>query len=160
MGVYTRGEFVNLPNLRDGGSGENIALLCAPTLAWLLVWPYTPSDGYRGRWSPKVRHTNADDVRIVTDSVHDFDDMEECFLNITPGLLQSMRTEIPELVREYRPRTHDVQLVQRTKGLADAIYRIPDSVSATCRCGWKTGPIFGESREHVLELAVSEHVNE
>jgi hypothetical protein len=92
--------------------------------------------------------------------VHDFGDMDDAgFLNITPGLLQSMRTEIPEFVKEYRPRTHEVQLVQRMRGAA-GLYRVSDTVSATCRCGWKTGPIFGEAREHVLELAVSEHVNE
>jgi|SRR6267378_638519 len=91
---YTRKEFVNLPDLRDGGSSENAALYCAPALAWLLVWPHVCGDGYWGRWAPGGRHGVADDVRIVTDSVHDFGDMEDAgFLNVTPGLLQSMRDQ-------------------------------------------------------------------
>lgn len=88
----------------------------------------------------------------------DFDDMNETFLNVTPGLLQSMRDEVPELVKDYQPRFHDVQLVQRIKRPVE-IYELSDPVSATCKCGWRTGPIYGESRERVLELTVAAHVN-
>lgn len=158
---YTRKEFIGLSDLRDGGDKENAALYCAPALAWLLVWPHVCGDGYRGRWAPRrvagVGH--ADDVRIVTDAVHDFLDMEDAaFLNITPGLLQSMRTQVPAFVEDYQPRIHDVQLVQRIEK-PGARYELADPVSATCKCGWKTGPIYGESREHVLELTVAAHVN-
>lgn len=154
---YTRGEFVELTDLWDGGSKESAALSCAPALAWLLVWPHWCGDGYRGRWAPGDRRSPADDVRIVTDGAHDFGDMEDAgYLNITPGLLQSMRTEIPEFTQRYHPRGHDIQLAQRAR--AGAIFQVCDPVSATCRCGWVTGWISGESREYVLERAVSEHV--
>lgn len=156
---YTRREFVGLSDLRDGGDKENAALYCAPALAWLLVWPYVCGDGYRGRWASEGRHAEASDVRIVTDGAHDFGDMEDAgFLNITPGLLQSMRVEIPSFVSDYHPRIHDVTLIQRVKRPIE-IYRLADPVSATCKCGWRVGPIHGEAREHVLELTVAEHVN-
>lgn len=157
---YTREEFVHLSNLRDGGDRENAALYCAPALAWLIIWPHTCGDGYRGRWA-RQRGSGAarsDDVRIVGDGVVDFADMDDAFLNITPGLLQSMRDQVPELVEDYQPRFHDVQLVQRIKRPV-ARYELADPVSAACKCGWKAGPIYGESREHVLELTVAAHVN-
>ena len=167
---YTREEFVSLSDLRDGGNKENAALYCAPALAWLLIWPHVCGDGYRGRWAPKIisarkfgsidRKEQADDVRIVTDAVYDFPDMEDAgFLNITPGLLQSMRTQIPSFVQDYQPRVHDLQLVQRVQRPV-ASYELANPVSATCKCGWKTGPIYGKNREHMLELAVASHVNE
>lgn len=157
---YTRREFVGLSDLRDGGDGENAALYCAPALAWLLVWPHELGDGYRGRWSPQYIDGAADDIQIVTDGAHDFLNMDDAgFLNIAPGLLASMRAEIPALVADYQPRIHDVQLVQRVLGPV-ALYKLADPVSASCKCGWKTGPIYGESREHVLELAVSHHVDD
>jgi len=156
---YTRREFVGLSDLRNGGDKENAALYCAPALAWLLVWPHECGDGYRGRWAPRYVDGAADDVRIVTDGAHNFLDMDDAgFLNITPGLLASMRAGVPAFVADYQPRVHDVQLIQRVPEPV-ASYRLSDPVSASCRCGWKTGPIYGESREHVLELAVSHHVN-
>jgi len=158
---YTRGEFVCLSDLRGGGDKENAALYCAPALAWLLVWAHACGDGYRGRWAPQgiTEVSRADDVRIVTDGTVDFADMDDTFLNITPGLLQSMRTQAPGFVQDYQPRFHDMRLVQRVEKPI-AIYELADPVSATCKCGWKTGPIYGASREHVLELAVAAHVNE
>jgi len=153
---YTRKEFVRLSDLRDGGDKENAVLYCAPALAWLLVWPHTCGDGYRGRWQSEV---HADDVRIVGDGAVDFATMDEEFLNITPGLLQSMREQIPAFVEDYQPRGHDVRLVQRVAD-GNAGWDLADPVSASCKCGWKVGPIYGESREHVLELAVSAHVND
>lgn len=161
---YTRKEFVSLSSLRDGGDKENAVLYCAPALTWLLVWPHLRGDGYRGRWAR--RHATgvsevvcADDVRIVSDGEHNFTDMvDEAFLNITPGLLQSMRVQVPAFVEDYQPRIHDVQLVQRVEKPI-ARYELADPVSATCKCGWKTGPIYGDSREHVLELTVANHVN-
>ena len=156
---YTREEFVCLSHLRDGGDKDNAVLYCAPALTWLLV--SARGDGYRGRWAPQYVGgvKCADDVRIIGDGTVDFHDMNETFLNITPGLLQSMRSQIPALVRDYQPKIHDVQLVQRVAKPV-AIFELADPVSASCRCGWRTGPIFGVSREHVLELTVAAHVND
>jgi hypothetical protein len=70
-----------------------------------------------------------------------------------------MRDQIPEFVKDYQPRLHDVQLVQRIKKPI-ASYELANPVSAACKCGWRTKPIYGESREHVLELAVAAHVND
>jgi hypothetical protein len=80
-------------------------------------------------------------------------------IEVTPGLLQSMRDQIPAFVEDYQPRRHDVRLVQRIPDDL-ASYKLADTTSASCTCGWKVGPIYGESREHVLELAVSAHVND
>ena len=93
---YTRREFVDLSDLRDGGDKENAALYCGRALVWLLLWPRA-GDPYRGRWNPLVK--GADDIRIVSDGAHDFADMnDDGFLNISPGLLQSMRSAVPEMV--------------------------------------------------------------
>jgi hypothetical protein len=158
---YTREEFVCLSDLRDGGDTENAVLYCAPALAWLIVWPHTCGDGYRGRWAPQREAgvERSDDVRIVGDGAVDFADMDDTFLNITPGLLQSMRDQVPGFVEDYQPRFHDVQLVQRTRSLSPS-YELADPVSAACKCGWRMGPIYGESREHVLEWTVAAHVND
>jgi hypothetical protein len=156
---YSRQEFVSLHGLRDGGDKENAALYCAPALAWLLVWRETCGDGYRGRWAPTLAGSVADDVRIVSDGAHDFTDMEDAaFLNITPGLLQSLRQRMPAFVEDYHPRIHDVTLVQRVI-TPTYTYVLADPVSAACKCGWRCAPIYGEERERVLELAVSHHVN-
>ena len=154
---YTRREFVGLSDLRDGGDKENAVLYCAPALAWLLVWPHTCGDGYRGRWASQSEA--GDDVRIVGDGAVDFSGMDDTFLNITPGLLQSMRDQIPEFVEDYQPQRHDVRLVQRIKDDL-ASYKLADPVSAACKCGWKVVPLYGKGRERVLELAVSAHVND
>lgn len=171
MGVYyryanfTRREFVSLSDLRDGGDKENAALYCAPVLAWLIVYPHTCGDGYRGRWRPYESTTPADDVRIVTDSIYDFCDMEEGgtqsfpegFLNITPGLLQSLRAAYPGIVEDFQPCRHDVGLL--THLVKNGSYALRDAVSASCKCGWKVGPIHGDHRDETLLRIVSDHVN-
>jgi hypothetical protein len=154
---YTRRECVGLSDLRDGGDKENAALYCGPALAWLLLWPPVCGDGYRGRWH---RPDGADDVRIVSDGAHDFGDMDDAgFLNITPGLLQSMRTAVPAFVEDYHPR-HEITIVQRVKAphLVE-IYEVANPCRASCSCGWAPRPVYGEDRERVLELCVSTHVN-
>lgn len=154
---FTRREFVSLHDLRDGGDKENAVLYCAPALAWLLVWPHVLGDSYRGRWHRDLRE-QADEVRVVRDSVYDFLDMEDNgFLNISAGVLQSMREQCPEQVEDYQPR-HRVRLVQRVP-VPVATHELAEQTSASCSCGWRVGPIFGEARERVLELAVSEHLN-
>jgi len=160
MGTYyryvnlTRQEFVGLSDLRRGGDKENAVLYCAPALAWLLMYPN--GDGYRGRWAGGVHRS--DDIRLVADNSYDFGEMDEKFLNITPGLLQSMRENVPWIVQDYAP-LHDVRLVQRVARDQGYGYELANQLSASCSCGWKVGPIFGDSRETVLELAVADHVN-
>lgn len=159
---YTRKEFVSLSDLREGGDKADAVLYCSRALAWLLLGTHAYGDGYRGRWASEQAAGDlaageaGDNVRIVGDYI-DFGSMDETFLNITPGLLQSMREHIPEFVEDYHPVDHDVRLVQR---VGSPLYKLADPVSASCKCGWKVGPIYGESREHVLELAVSAHVND
>jgi hypothetical protein len=162
---YTRREFVSLSDLRDGGDKENAVLYCAPALAWLIVQPHTCGDDYRGRWRSYASTAPAHDVRIVSDASHDFYDMEEGdtesfpegFLNITPGLLQSLRTEYPAFVADYQPRVHDVGLLVHL--VKNGTYKLLDEVSASCKCGWKVGPIHGDHRDETLVRIVSDHVN-
>jgi hypothetical protein len=155
---FTLHEFVGLSDLRDGGDKENAVLYCAPALAWLFVQPHTCGDGYRGRWRPYVSAVPAHDVRIVSDGEYDFYDMEEDgFLNITAGLLQSMRAERPAFVEDYQPRLHDVQLT--THLVENGSYTLLDAVSATCKCGWKIGPIHGDHRDETLIQIVSGHLS-
>lgn len=161
---FTLGEFVSLSDLRDGGDKENAAMYCAPALAHLLVSPDTSGDGYRGRWRSYDADQPAHDVRIVTDSAFDFYDMEEGgvawardpFLNITPGLLQSMRAAWPWITVDYQPAVHDVKL--STHVVKHGIYKLLDSVSATCKCGWGIGLIHGDHREETLVCIISNHV--
>jgi hypothetical protein len=154
---YTRREFVSLSDLRDGGDKENAVLYCGPALAWLLVWPHTCGDGYRGRWRSRAESAPAHDVRIVSDGSFDFTDMaDEGFLNITPGLLQSMRTLCPGFVEDYQPRAHDVGLL--THIVKNGSYSLLDAVSASCKCGWKVGPIQGDHRLETLAQIISDHL--
>jgi hypothetical protein len=161
---FTRHEFVSLSDLRDGGDKENAVLYCAPALAWLIVSPRTCGDGYRGRWS-SYADVPSHDIRIVSDASHDFYDMEEggtptfpeSLLNITPGLLQSLRTEYPAFVENYQPAVHDVGLL--THLAKSGVYELLPAVSASCKCGWKTGPIHGDHRDETLVRIVSDHVN-
>jgi len=160
---FTRREFFGLSDLREGGDKENAVLYCAPALAWLLLWPHACGDGYRGRWHARP----AEDIRVVSDGEVDFYDMthggtrefDEPFLNISPGLLQSMRTQVPGFVQDYHPRRHDVALVARTVE-PGMIHKMPVAVHATCSCGWRCGPLFGENREQTLAWVVSDHVSE
>jgi len=162
---FTLCEFVSLSDLRDGGDKENAAMYCAPALAHLLVSPDTCGDGYRGRWRSYGADQPAHDVRIVTDGAFDFYDMQEGgvpwarepFLNITPGLLQSMRAAWPGITEDYRPAVHDVRL--STHVVKDGLYKLLDSVSATCKCGWGIGLIHGDHREETLVRVVSAHVS-
>jgi len=174
---YTRQEFVALHGLRSGGDKEDAALRCAPALLYLITRPDPWGDGYRGRWASEEgrpertigmrtggsiawsRVRPIDDVRVVSDVAYDFGDMEEQLLNITPGVLQSMRDQVPALVADYHPGVHDVALVQRVLGPGALHRELADPVSASCRCGWSTGPLRGEDRETVLEHAVAAHVN-
>jgi hypothetical protein len=97
-------------------------------------------------------------VRIASDSTFDFYDLEEDgFLNITPGLLQSLRTECPSFVEDYHPRLHDVALV--THLAKNGSYALLDAVAASCKCGWKAGPIHGDHRDETLLQVVSSHLN-
>lgn len=157
---YTRREFVDLSDLRDGGDKESAALYCGPALVWLLLWP-SSRDPYRGRWYPRVE--GPEDIRIVTDGAHDFPDMNDEFLNISPGLLQSMRSAVPGMVADYHPRLHDVTLVQRTPHPQHPhSMQVANPASATCSCGWQTGPIAVDDeaeRDRVLERVVASHVN-
>jgi hypothetical protein len=162
---FTRREFISLSDLRDGGDKENAVLYCAPAFAWLLVVPYTCGDGYRGRWRSYESAAPAHDIRIVSDASHDFYDMEAggtssfpaAFLNITPGLLQSLRATQPGLVKDYQPRPHDVGLSLHL--VKDGVYTLLDAVSASCKCGWKVGPIHGDHRDETLVRIVSDHIN-
>lgn len=157
---FTRKEFVSLSGLRAGGDKENAAIYCAPALAWLLVFPHSCGDGYRGRWHARP----ADDVRVVTDGEFNFYDMDngdistfpEPFLNVTPGLLQSMRRQAAGFVGDYHPWPHDVVLDMHD--IKNGLYRLRDSVRATCLCDWQCGPFFGENRDTTLERVVSDHV--
>lgn len=170
---YTRQEFVSLSGLRAGGDKENAVLYCAPALLYLIAHRHALGDGYRGRWAPvdqrperpgrppggvAASRSTSDDVRVVSDAVYDFCDMDEEFLNITPGVLQSMRAQLPAFVEDYQPRIHDVTLVQRVM-VPVFRYELAECVSATCKCGWRTGPFRGEGRETILEHAVGAHVN-
>lgn len=164
MGVYyryvnfTRREFVDLSDLRDGGDKENAVLYCAPALAWLIVQPHTCGDGFRGRWRSYAPANPAQDVRIASDATYDFYDMEEDgFLNITPGLLQSLRTACPAFVEDYQPRRHDVDL--QIHRVENGSYTLLDAVAASCKCGWKVGPIHGDNRDETLLQVVSSHLN-
>jgi len=166
---FTRQEFVQPHGLDGAGDKEGPALSLAPALAWLLVWPHTCGDGYRGRWSHRrdlsVRGDRAaDDVRIITDSEVDFSalDVDEDYLDITPGLLQSMREQVPGIVRDWRPRSHDVRLTQRVRDDRRAIYVLADPCRAVCSCGWDSGEIRGQAddRERILERVTSNHVLE
>ena len=179
---YTRKEFVSLSDLRNGGDKENAALYCGPALIYLLRWPYTCGDGYRGRWysRPKsvslytgkitgkiapvdrVQVNTNEDIRIVTDGEVDFFDMheEDLFLNITPGLLQSLRENEPGFVEMFdygKTRIHDVTIVTHEKR-PTWTHTLLDKVSASCKCGWKVGPIFGDNRCETLTRIVSDHV--
>lgn len=166
---YTRKEFVSLSGLRSGGDKENAALYCAPALAYLMLWPYTCGDGYRGRWYSRLDRTGDNDViHIVTDGEFDFLDMDDggtrrfpdSFLNITPGLLQSLRENEPGFVEMFdfkTPRIHDVTLVTHEKS-PTWTHTLLDKVSASCKCGWKVGPIFGDNRCETLTRIVSDHV--
>lgn len=163
---FTRREFFGLSDLREGGDKENAVLYCAPALAWLLLWPHACGDGYRGRWHGRWHGRPAEDIRVVGDGEVDFYDMthggtrefDEPFLNISPGLLQSMRTQVPGFVQDYHPRRHDVALVVHE--VKDGLYELLDAVRATCSCGWQCGPLFGDNREQTLAWVVSDHVNE
>jgi hypothetical protein len=102
------------------------------------------------------------DVQIVPGTRHSFDDMQEDheFLNITPGLLSSMRRwhdqrGIPA-VREWSPWPHDVEVDTTAWGIASDA---PDELSATCSCGWAPLPIRGDDRVARIEIAMSDHVN-
>jgi len=162
---FTLGEFVSLSDLRDGGDKENAAIVCAPALAHLIVRPHLCGDGYRGRWCSFGADQPAYDVRIVTDGDFDFYEMEEGgvswakepFLNITPGLLQSLREVWPGIIEDYRPRVHDVRLLTHVK--MNGTYKLIDTVSASCKCGWRVGLIHGENREATLVRIVSDHVS-
>lgn len=163
---FTRREFVSLSDLRDGGDKENAVLYCGPALLWLLVYPHTCGDGYRGRWRSWMTDHPAHDVRVISDATHDFYEMEEGgtsrmpdrFLNITPGLLQSLRAAYPGITSDYEPHPHDVQL--STHANANGLYTPLEAVSANCKCGWKVGPIHGEHRDETLLQIVSDHVNQ
>lgn len=161
---FTKKEFVELTGLQDGGSGESAVLRCSPALAWLLLW--SNGDEYRGRWRPTKtvihlpRSGQDSDIQIASDSVYDFSEIEEDFLNITPGLLQSMRREYLDASdsAEWRPRLHDVDLIQRVRSGGGFV--LAPQCSAICACGWRVGPIVGHDREHVLERCVADHVND
>lgn len=165
---FTLCEFVRLHELAGGGNKEDAALALAPALAWLLVWPSTCGDGYRGRWSHRneapVRGA-PHDVRIVTDGEVDFSafDIDRGYLDITPGLLQSMREQVPGLVADWHPREHDVRLTQRVYDTRRLIHVLADPCRAVCSwCGWDSGEIRGPARdrERILERVVSNHVLE
>ena len=161
---YTRKEYVGLSDLQDVGNKEMALVWCAPALAWLMMPQWMRGDGYCGRWAPDGHFemdsepARAHDIRVVPD--YDGWDHLDDFVNISPGVLQSMRGNSRTGVEDWKPRCHDVQLVQRVRieGALAERWELADKVSATCKCGWKVGPIFGDNREHVLELAVSEHV--
>lgn len=165
---FTREEFVSLCHLRDDGDKEGAALRCGSALVWLLLWPHSCGDGYRGRWShqPGGRRWphggRSDDVRVVGDGEVSFEAIEDDFVDITPGVLQSMREQAPALVADFAPRTHDLRIVQRVYSPERHIHLVADPCSATCRCGWSSGlisgPLSGEEREHLLERAISRHL--
>ena len=162
---FTRGEFVSLSDLRDGGDKENAVLYCAPAIAWLLIPAHYSGDGYRGRWRSYASDDPAHDVRVVSDASHDFCGMEdggtrtfpEGFVNITPGLLQSLRRECQAIVQDYQPRLHDVALTTHLR--ESGRYTLLEEVSAACKCGWKVGPIHGNNRDETLLRIVSDHVS-
>ncbi len=158
---YTRREFFCPLGLHSIGSKESAVLRCAPALAWLLMSEHVLGDGYRGRWRP-TRDRGAEDVRITSDGERDFSFLDEEFLNITPGLLQSMRLQVPEIVEGWQPSCHDIQLVQRVRRTEDGVgFARANPMSASCKCGWRYEAFHDDddSRESMLELAVSHHAS-
>lgn len=151
---YTRREYVGLSDLQNCGDKAMALVWCAPALAWLMMPMWMRGDGYCGRWAPDgdfqwdSAHAKAHDIRFVPD----YDDWEHMdgFINVAPGVLQSMRDR--NVNEDWFPQDHQIKLVQRVDK------EVPDKVSATCKCGWKVGPIAGPRREHALEMLVSNHI--
>jgi len=178
MGIYYRyanftlKEYVSLSDLRDGGDKRNAVIHCAPALAWLISDSYNCDDGYHGRWRPQDSAPRAGhwlravqsappDMRIISDNEYDWYDLDhdQGFLNISPGLLHSMRTQCPGVVEDWKPRVHDVDLSIHHISPSGATLELLDAVSASCKCGWKVGPIYGDNREETLTRIVSNHVS-
>lgn len=154
---YTRQEYARLSDLGDWGDGHHALLGASRALAWLMMPDWANGDGYCGRWrSLGVGLEGAHNIRFVA-GYDLFEHMDE-FVNVSPGLLQSMRASGACADAGWRPPVHDVALAQRVPATGIAGFRLVDAVSATCTCGWVLRPIRGHDRESTLERAVSRHV--